>query len=103
MKKIILALAAIGLMSFSSYAQHDDDKKAQTKKELSASLKEEFIAMGLPEEQAAPFADCLSGKLVDNLSEKEIEEVKKMDEKNPGSEELQQKIQTYAMECMSGQ
>lgn len=102
MKKFILALTAVGFMSFSSFAQNDDDKKAQAKKELSASLKEEFVAMGLPEEQAAPFADCLSGKLVDNLSEKEIEEAMKMDENNPGSEELQQKIQTYAMECMNG-
>lgn len=102
MKKFILAVAAVGMLAFSAYAQNDDDKKAEQKKELSAAFQEQFTQMGVPEEQATPLADCLAGKMVDNLSEEEMEEMMKMDPSSPGSEELQGKIQEWAMDCMQG-
>lgn len=101
MKKIIFALATISLINYSAFAQSDDDKKQENKKQLQESMIKDLTEMGLPEEQATPLADCLSTKMVDNLSDKEVEEALKVDENNPGSDELNQKVQKYAEECFA--
>lgn len=100
MKKLIFAVATMSLLSYSSFAQAADDKKDENKKAVYDALFKDISEAGLPEEQAKPLADCMATKIVDNLSDEEIQTVLKADEQNPPSQEIMEKVGKVGEECM---
>jgi len=101
MKKLILALGAVGLLSTAALAQ--DKKEADLKVELLKKARTELVdqlkTMSLEEDKVNKFADCYVADLDKNLSYKEIKELDGLAEGAEPSEDLKGKLMTLGQEC----
>lgn len=101
MKKLILALGAVGMLSTAALAQ--DKKEAELKAELLKKGKTEMLeqlkSSGMDEATINKFADCYISELDKGLSYAEIKELDSLKEGVQPSEELQKKLATLGMDC----
>ncbi|OJV56490.1 MAG: hypothetical protein BGO31_15520 [Bacteroidetes bacterium 43-16] len=101
MKKLILALGAVGMLSTAALAQ--DKKEAELKTDLLKNARTELVdqlkTMGLEEAKITQFADCYIADLDKNLSYKELKELDGVSEGAQPSEDLQKKLMTLGQEC----
>ncbi len=101
MKKLILALAAVGMLSTAALAQ--DKKEADAKVELLKKARTELVdqlkTMGLEEAKVNQFADCYVADLDKNLSYAEVKELDGLAEGTEPSEALKGKLMSLGQEC----
>lgn len=101
MKKLILALGAVGLLSTAALAQDkkEADLKAELLKKARTELVDQLKTMSMEEDKVNKFADCYMTDLDKHLSYKELKELDGLAEGSEPSEELKGKLMTLGQDC----
>lgn len=101
MKKLILALGAVAMLSTAALAQ--DKKEADLKVDLLKKARTELVdqlkTMGLEEAKVNQFADCYVAELDKGLTYSELKELDGLAEGTQPSEALQGKLMNLGQEC----